>query len=111
MTPPPSGPVRPSALGWHRGNEPAGLREKRLVAKEQAVNDALQVIALKMPLLSRRKLGIRYAGAYHEAMLRMREAGLISAYVNGEQPRYVKSASPRRILRLRSPAAKVGSTE
>ena len=103
-------PVRPS-LGWHRGKMPAGLREKRLVAKEQAANDALATIAMKFPMLSRRKLGIIYAGAYREALHRMREAGLISAYVPGEQPRYNKSASPRQILRLRSSAAKVESAE
>ena len=111
-TPPPASdrPVRPS-LGWHRGKMPAGLREKRLVAKEQAANDALATIAMKFPMLSRRKLGIIYAGAYREALHRMREAGLISAYVPGEQPRYNKSASPRQILRLRSSAAKVESAE
>lgn len=108
--PRPVRPVRPSPA--RRTPAPTqAQREKWAVEAERAANDALTTIAMKFPMLSRRKLGIAYAGAYREAMRRMREAGLISAYVPGEQPRYNKSASPRQILRLRSSAAKVESAE
>ena len=111
MTAPPSArPVRPSP-GPRASAPTSAQREKWARQEEIATNEALTTIAMNFPTLGRKRLGIRLGAAYHNALLRLRAAGLIQKYEPAKLPLWCPHASPRQVLALRSLAPHIPSAE